>query len=206
LNDWGNEKAWHDECGVFGVWNHPQASRLAYLGLYAIQHRGQESTGIVTLEGESHHMIKGLGLVAEVFNDENLNQLPGKAALGHVRYSTTGMNSIHNAQPLTAQLFNGPVAVAHNGNIVNAEPLKQELKSQGSIFQGTNDTEIVLHMLARNPSNDLMECLKACLERIEGAYSLGVLSHKSLIVARDPHGFRPLVLGTLDEKHNGKPT
>ncbi len=202
----GSLKSWHDECGVFGVWNHPQASRLTYLGLYAIQHRGQESAGIVALEGETHRAIKGLGLVADVFNDENLNQLPGTAAVGHVRYSTTGMNSISNAQPLTAQLYNGPIAVAHNGNIVNAEPLKKELKAQGSIFQGTNDTEIVLHMLARNPSADLMECVKTCLERIEGAFSFGILSHKSLIVARDPYGFRPLVLGTMEDKFGGKPT
>ncbi|MES2963273.1 MAG: amidophosphoribosyltransferase, partial [Bdellovibrionota bacterium] len=133
-------KAWHDECGVFGVWNHPEASRLAYLGLYAIQHRGQESAGIVTLDKGAHIIKKGLGLVSEVFTDEALIALPGRSAVGHVRYSTTGMNQISNAQPLTAQLFNGPLALAHNGNIVNAEPLKQEMRAAGAIFHGTNDT------------------------------------------------------------------
>lgn len=201
-----HEKAWHDECGVFGVWNHPQASRLTYLGLYAIQHRGQESSGIVTLDGEYQHSRKGLGLVSEVFDDELLNTLPGKAAIGHVRYSTTGMNLLSNAQPLTAQLFNGPLALAHNGNIVNAERLKQELKAQGSIFQGSNDTEVLLHMIARYPSDDLMKCLRTCLERLEGAYSLTILSHKALVAVRDPQGFRPLVLGQLEDTYQGKPT
>lgn len=195
-----------DECGVFGVWNHPQASRLAYLGLYAIQHRGQESAGIVTLDGQIQHSRKGLGLVADVFNDETLNQLPGRAAIGHVRYSTTGMNSLANAQPLTAQLFNGPIAVAHNGNIVNADALKTELKGLGSIFQGTNDTEVILHLIARDPSDELLECLKPSLERLEGAFSFTILSHHALIAARDPHGFRPLVLGQIDEGFEGQPT
>ncbi len=214
MKAWGSEisegdsfaRSWRDECGVFGVWNHPQASRLSYLGLFAIQHRGQESTGIVALDGQAHHIKKGLGLVADVFDEQTLNALPGTSAIGHVRYSTTGMNSLNNAQPLTAHLFNGPVAVAHNGNIVNAEPLKQELREQGSIFQGSNDTEIILHMIARNPSSDLLQCLKGALERLEGAYSLTVLSHKALFAARDPMGFRPLVLGQLEEKFNDRPT
>ena len=198
-------KAFKDECGVVGIWNHPEASRLAYLGLFAIQHRGQESAGIVALDGHTHHVRKGLGLVADVFDNETLAMLPGTAAVGHVRYSTTGMNSLNNVQPLTAQLFNGPVAVAHNGNIVNAEPLKQELREGGSIFQGSNDTEVILHMIARNPSKDLMACLKASLERLEGAYSLTVLSHNAMMAARDPMGFRPLVLGQLDGGLEGKP-
>jgi len=196
----------HDECGVFGVWNHPQASRLSYLGLFALQHRGQESAGIVTLDGEIHHVQKGLGLVADVFSEDGLNAMPGHAAIGHVRYSTTGMNSLPNAQPMTAQLYNGPVAIAHNGNIVNALDLKRELTSKGSIFQGTSDSEIILHMVARYPSDDLLKCMKSSLELIEGAYSLALLSHKALIAARDPHGFRPLVLGQIDEGFGGKPT
>jgi amidophosphoribosyltransferase len=199
-------KSWRDECGVVGVWNHPEASRLAYLGLYAIQHRGQESAGIVSLDNQSHNAKKGLGLVGEVFDEESLQMLTGGAAVGHVRYSTTGRNALSNVQPLTAQLFNGPIAIAHNGNIVNAEPLKQDLKSQGSIFQGTNDTEIVLHMIARHPSNDLLECLKASLERLEGAYSFAILSHKAVFAVRDPSGFRPLVLGQMEELVNGRPT
>ncbi len=198
-------KAWHDECGVFGIWNHPESARLAYLGLYAIQHRGQESAGLVSLEGQTHHIKKGLGLVADIFDEASLQALPGNAAIGHVRYATTGLNSIANAQPLTAALFNGPLAIAHNGNIVNAEPLKQELRLLGSIFQGTNDTEVILHLIAKNDSKDLVTCLKSAVERIEGAFSLAVLSHKSLIAVRDPNGFRPLVLGTLDGGANGKP-
>jgi amidophosphoribosyltransferase len=193
-----NLKAWHDECGVFGIWNHVQASQLTYLGLYAIQHRGQESAGIVTLDGAVHHHKKGLGLVADVFDDQSLQDLPGTAAIGHVRYSTTGRNLLSNAQPLLAQLYNGPVAIAHNGNIVNSEPLKNELKSRGAIFQGTNDTEVILHLLAHHPSQNLVECLKDSVARLEGAYSLALLSHESLIACRDPHGFRPLVLGKLE--------
>lgn len=189
-----------DECGVFGIWNHSEASRLSYLGLYAMQHRGQESAGIISLNGTVQHTKRGLGLVSEVFDDESLNHLPGAAAIGHVRYSTSGMNSLNNAQPLTAQLFNGPVAIAHNGNIVNADNLKSELKSQGSIFQGTNDTEVILHMIARHPSSDLLECLQEALEHLEGAYSLVALSHQALFAARDPHGFRPLVLGQMEER------
>jgi amidophosphoribosyltransferase len=195
-----------DECGVFGIWNHPEASRLTYLGLYAIQHRGQESAGIVTLKGETHFVKKGLGLVADVFDDQSLSELPGDAAIGHVRYSTTGMNSIANAQPLAAQLYNGPIAVAHNGNIVNAQPLKDELRSCGAIFQGTSDSEIILHLVARSASDDFVRCLKASLDRLEGAFSLAALSHKALVAVRDPHGFRPLVLGQFDELHNGRPS
>lgn len=198
-------KTWHDECGVFGIWNHPESAHLTYLGLYAIQHRGQESAGIVTLDGQIHHTKKGLGLVADIFNEEALALLPGTAAVGHVRYSTTGMNSLANAQPLSASLFNGPIAVAHNGNIVNAEPLKRDLRAHGSIFQGTNDTEVILHLIARHDSTDLLTCLKESLERIEGAYSLTVLSHKSMFAVRDPRGFRPLVLGTMDGGCNGRP-
>ncbi len=187
--------SWRDECGVFGIWNHEEAARLAYLGLYAMQHRGQESAGIVTLQNGSHHVHKGLGLVGDVFSEESLQQLEGHVAIGHVRYSTTGQNSITNAQPLTAQLFNGPVAVAHNGNIVNNEKLRQALKAQGSIFHGTNDTETVLHLLSRNPSNHLIPALKESVQKLDGAFSLVVLSHDKLVAIRDPYGFRPLVIG-----------
>lgn len=190
-------KAWKDECGVVGVWNHQHASRIAYLSLYAIQHRGQESAGIVTLDEGVQRVQKGLGLVSDVFDDSTLDSLTGRAAIGHVRYSTTGFNQMANAQPLHSNLLNGPVAIAHNGNIVNAGPLKERLKAEGSIFQGTNDTEVILHLLAKYPSADLIECLKSSLGEIEGAFSLTVLSHKALIAARDPHGFRPLVLGKI---------
>lgn len=184
-----------EECGVFGIWNHEDASQLAYLGLFAIQHRGQESAGIVSLNEGSHLHHKGLGLVGDVFQEQDLNRLKGRAAIGHVRYSTTGENLLTNAQPLTANLLNGPVALAHNGNIVNSVKLKLELQKRGSIFQGTNDTEILLHLLSLNPSNDLPNALKESVNRLEGAYSLVVLSKESLIAVRDPKGFRPLVLG-----------
>ncbi len=190
-------KMFRDECGVFAIWNHPEAAKLAYLGLYALQHRGQESAGIVTLNNQEHFHHKALGLVDEVFDQKTIDRLIGKAAIGHVRYSTTGGNILGNAQPLTASLYNGPIAVAHNGNFVNAKKLRQELQAEGSIFQGTNDTEVLLHMIAQNRSKDLLECLKHALERVQGAYSLTVLSRKSLYAIRDPYGFRPLVLGRI---------
>lgn len=192
------ERTWKDECGVVGVWNNEHASRLSYLSLYAIQHRGQESAGIVTVDASGEHRVqKGLGLVQEVFDDVSLDRLSGRAAIGHVRYSTTGVNQMANAQPMQANLFNGPVAVAHNGNIVNANEIKKRLKEDGAIFHATSDTEVILHLIARHHSSNLIECLQAGLEELDGAYSLTVLSHQSLIAARDPYGFRPLVLGTL---------
>lgn len=196
------KSSWKEECGVFGIWNHAEAARLTYLGLYAMQHRGQESAGIVSLENldeekNIHHIHKELGLVADIFKESNLAGLKGKAAIGHVRYSTTGSNLITNAQPLTSNLLSGPVALAHNGNILNSTELRQILQSEGSIFQGTNDTEILLHLLARNPSNHLRSALMQSLPRLEGAYSLVILAHDRIIAARDPLGFRPLVLGKI---------
>lgn len=197
-------KSFKEECGVFGIWNHPEASRLTYLGLYAMQHRGQEAAGIVTLNTDSageepRHLIhKNVGLVADVFCEADLQKLKGKTALGHVRYGTTGGNSISNVQPLTSNLLNGPVAVAHNGNIVNSSILREALQREGSIFQGTNDTEILLHLISRNPSNQLLPALKDSLQDLTGAYSLVVLAHDQMIAVRDPYGFRPLVLGKLN--------
>ncbi len=190
-------KTWNEECGVIGVWNHEEASKLVYLGLYAMQHRGQESTGIVMLNEEGLHVQhKGLGLVADVFKAEELDRLQGRCGVGHVRYSTTGLNQLANAQPLTAQLMGGPIAIAHNGNIVNSEDLRDQLKKQGAIFQGTNDTECLLHMLARHPSIDLARSLHDSLLSIRGAFSMVVLTKSRLIAARDPYGFRPLSLAS----------
>ena len=205
------KSSWKDECGVFGIWNHPEAAKLTYLGLYALQHRGQESAGIVTLEqnlkgtdtNPVHHIYKGMGLVSDVFKESHMQNLKGKTAIGHVRYSTTGGNLLNNAQPLTSNLFSGPVAVAHNGNIVNSAVLREALQRDGSIFQGTNDTEIILHLLAKNTSTHLRSALKESLQHIEGAYSLVILAHDRLIAARDPLGFRPLVLGEIK---NGEQT
>ncbi len=195
------DKGWKDECGVFGIWNNPEAAKLTYLGLYAMQHRGQESAGIVTLDTAKsapvHRLHKALGLVSDVFNEANLSQLTGSAAIGHVRYSTTGDNLVANAQPLTSNLLSGPVALAHNGNIVNSKILREALQRDGAIFQGTNDTETLLHLLARNPSNHLVSALLESLKNLIGAYSFVVLAHDRLIAVRDPFGFRPLVLGQI---------
>jgi amidophosphoribosyltransferase len=146
-------KTWREECAVIGIWNHEEASRLAYLGLFAMQHRGQESAGVVSLYEHHHIHHKGLGLVSDVFSESDLIRLKGDAAIGHARYSTTGQNLLTNAQPITAQLLNGPLAVAHNGNIINAHELREQLQKEGSIFHGTNDTEVLMHLLARHPSN-----------------------------------------------------
>jgi amidophosphoribosyltransferase len=188
--------SWHEECAVFGVFGDPEASRMTYLGLYAQQHRGQESSGIVSLTSDGQHIVhKGMGLVGDVFQEADLIRLTGAAAIGHNRYSTTGASLQYNMQPLTAHLMNGPVAIGHNGNFVNAEALRNDLKGQGAIFQGTNDTECLLHMLARNKSSDIIACLKDALPQLVGAYSLVLLINDRLIAARDPFGFRPLVLG-----------
>jgi len=190
-------KQWREECAVFGVWNHEDAARLTYLGLYSMQHRGQESAGIVSLDENKKHIVhKGLGLVADVFKEQELNRLQGWSSIGHVRYSTTGENQLANAQPMTANLYNGPVAIAHNGNLVNAQDLRKTLQSEGAIFQGTNDTESVLHLISKTPTNDFIQALRTTLPKLVGAFSFVFLSHDKLVAARDPHGFRPLVLGT----------
>ena len=148
--------AFRDECAVFGIWGDPEAGRMTYLGLYAQQHRGQESTGIVCLNDKKHNHHKGMGLVGDVFTEEALEGLVGNAAIGHNRYSTTGESLLTNVQPLTATLSCGPVAIAHNGNIVNAAEVREELIKEGAIFQGTSDTEIVLHLMARRPEKNII--------------------------------------------------
>ena len=192
--------SWREECGVFGIWNHEEAAHLTYLGLYAIQHRGQEATGIVSLNEGRHRHFRGLGLVADVFTPNVLEKLPGKASIGHVRYSTSGGNKLSNAQPLTAQLVEGPIALAHNGNIVNGQELKEQLKEQGAIFHGSNDTEALLHLLATRRQSDLVTTLKACLPELVGAFSMVLLTQDKILAIRDPHGFRPLCLGKLKNK------
>jgi amidophosphoribosyltransferase len=185
-------------CGVFGVFNHPEASNLTYLGLYALQHRGQESCGIVSSDGSALHSHKSMGLVADVFgNQEIFKSLPGNAAIGHVRYSTTGSSVIKNVQPIMVDYSRGSIAVAHNGNIVNAQIIKDELEAYGSIFQTTMDTEIIVHLLATSKANSLLDRLTDSLNRIEGAYCLLFLTETRMVAARDPNGFRPLCLGRL---------
>ncbi len=194
-------KSFKDECGVFGVWNDEEAAKLTYLGLYALQHRGQESAGMVSLLGRGengiHSSHKGIGLVHDVFKEDQLERdLRGDVCIGHVRYATTGSNLLANAQPLTARLKRSAVAIAHNGNIVNAHVLRDKLTQEGAIFQGTNDTEVLLHLLARCGHMKFMDSLKESVVKLDGAFSLLLLTQKKLIAIRDPRGFRPLVLGT----------
>jgi amidophosphoribosyltransferase len=189
----------HDQCGVFGIWNHPEAANLAYLGLYALQHRGQESAGIAATDGTAFHVERAMGWVADVFSPERLRRLPGNRAIGHVRYSTAGSSNRKNAQPITANTARGPVAIAHNGNLTNAEALRKEMESDGAIFQSSSDTEVILHLLARAPAGPLEDQLAHALARVTGAYSLVLLTPTALLVVRDPYGFRPLSLGRLGE-------
>lgn len=185
-----------EECGIFGIFNHPEASNLTYLGLYALQHRGQEACGIVSSDGRILHAHKAMGLVADVFgNQQTFSRLPGKAAIGHVRYSTAGSSDIKNTQPIMVEYSRGAIAVAHNGNIVNAQLIRSELEAYGSIFQTSMDTEIIVHLLATARDDSLVDRITSALERVEGAYCLLFLTETRMIAVRDPHGFRPLCLG-----------
>jgi len=188
----------HDKCGLFGVYGHPEAARLTYLGLYALQHRGQESAGIVSTDGEALRLEKAMGLVNDVFTDERLDKLVGDRAMGHVRYSTAGDTVSANAQPILIECHRGPIALGHNGNIVNATLLRQELEAAGSIFQSTSDTEVILHLYARSHRGTLEDAIAASLSKVMGAFSLLFLTKDTLVAARDPWGFRPLVIGTLE--------
>ena len=188
-----------DECGVFGIFGHPEASNLTYLGLYALQHRGQESAGIVAADGERMRVSRAMGHVAEAFNEQSLGQLPGHLAIGHTRYSTAGESKIENAQPFLIDCAHGQIAVAHNGNLVNARELRDDLVHRGSIFQTGSDTEVVLHLYARSKAPSVEEALVESVAQLSGAFSLVLLTKNRLIAARDPHGFRPLALGRLGE-------
>ena len=189
------------ECGVVAVYGHPNAALLTYYGLFALQHRGQESAGIMAHDGSQlpFKTTKGMGLVSQVFNDENLSELPGTQAIGHVRYSTTGSSTILNAQPLSAHTGRGQLAIAHNGNLINAQSLRAELEQTGSIFQITSDSEIILHLLAQPPSSSEPTETLTALRRLEGAFSVVIMSEQEIIGLRDPHGFRPLSLGKLGD-------
>jgi amidophosphoribosyltransferase len=188
-----------DECGVFGIFGHPEAANLTYLGLYALQHRGQESAGIVAADGERLRVSRAMGQVAEAFNEQTLEKLPGHIAIGHTRYSTAGESKLENAQPFLIDCAHGQIAVAHNGNLVNARELRDELVRAGSIFQTSSDTEVVLHLYARSRGASVEDALVESIAQIRGAYSLVLLTKNRLIAARDPHGFRPLAVGKLGE-------
>ena len=197
---WRDDR-FHDECGLFGVWNHPEAGNVTYLGLYALQHRGQESAGIAASDGASIHTEKAMGWVADVFGRERLRRLPGHRAMGHVRYSTAGSSNLKNAQPIMATTARGPIAIAHNGNLTNADALRREMERDGAIFQSSSDTEVILHLLARAPAGPLEEQITHALAQVKGAYSLLILTLDALYAIRDPYGFRPLTLGRLRDAH-----
>ena len=188
-------------CGVFGIFGHPNAAELTYYGLYALQHRGQESAGIVTSDGRIFRAHRGMGLVPQIFDGEILHQLIGNSAVGHTRYSTTGSSQLKNAQPLTVDCARGQIAIAHNGNLTNAAKLRDELEGRGSIFQTTVDSEIILHLLAQPDANGSKNPFVHTLRKIEGAYSLVIMTEKELIGARDPFGFRPLCIGKLGDAY-----
>jgi amidophosphoribosyltransferase len=189
----------HDECGVFGIWGAEEAANLAYLGLHALQHRGQESAGIVTTDGQSLFAHRALGLVHDVFAESTLSRLHGSAAIGHVRYSTTGESHLKNAQPIAIDYAHGSIAVGHNGNLTNAEELRRKLEEQGSIFATTTDTEVLVHLIARSKATTTVERVIEALKQVEGAYSMVFITPEELIAVRDPHGFRPLCLGQLKD-------
>ncbi|MFH0925247.1 MAG: amidophosphoribosyltransferase [bacterium] len=187
-----------EECGVIGIYGHPEAAKLAYLGLYALQHRGQESAGIVTCEKSRLFVEKGMGLVADIFTEDCLARLPGDIGIGHVRYSTAGSSLLKNAQPIVVDYAKGPLAVAHNGNLVNSKSVRSRLEKEGSIFQSTTDTEVIIHLIARSRKEGFVDRLIEALMEIKGAYSLVILTENSVIGVRDPYGVRPLILGKVD--------
>ena len=190
-----------DECGVFGIFGHPEAANLTYLGLYALQHRGQESAGIATADGEKIRISRAMGHVAEAFDERALEGLPGHVAVGHTRYSTAGESKLQNAQPILIDCAHGQIAVAHNGNLVNARELRDRLVRDGSIFQTSSDTEVVLHLYARSREHTVEDALIESISQVSGAFSLVLMTKDRLNAARDPHGFRPLAIGRLGDAY-----
>jgi amidophosphoribosyltransferase len=190
-----------DECGVFGIYGHPEASNLTYLGLYALQHRGQESAGIATADGTMIRLSRAMGHVSDAFDERTLDQLPGHIAIGHTRYSTAGESRLQNAQPILIDCAHGQIAIGHNGNLVNARELRDQLVRDGSIFQTSSDTEVILHLYARSRESSVEDALIESISQVSGAYSFVLLTKDRLIAARDPHGFRPLALGRLGDAY-----
>ena len=192
-------------CGVVAIYAHPEASKLAYLGLHMLQHRGQESAGIVSSDGVTLHTHKAMGQVADIFTEPVLAQLTGPLAIGHTRYSTAGDSALLNAQPITVDCNKGMIALAHNGNLVNAHIIRQKLEQQGSIFQTTSDTEVIVHLVAQSREQTLPEAIADALRRIEGAFSLVLMTRDRVFAVRDPRGFRPLSMGRIKSTEAGKP-
>src|SRR2546430_2148648 len=190
----------HDECGVVAIFSHPEAEKLAYLGLHALQHGGQESAGIVSSDGLTSRTHKAMGSVADIFTEDVLSKLHGTLAIGHTRYSTAGDSALLNAQPILVQSNKGSIAVAHNGNLVNAQEVRSRLERQGSIFQTNSDTEVIVHLIALSREQTLPEAITDALRSVEGAFSLVILSLDRLLAERDPRGFRPLAMGGIPAK------
>jgi len=188
----------NEECGIFGVYGHPEAANLTYLGLYALQHRGQEGSGICSSDGRHLFLEKSRGLVADVFSEKRLKRLPGHAAIGHNRYSTAGSSVLRNVQPIVANFALGTLAIAHNGNLVNATELRESLENEGAIFQSSSDSEVIVHLIAHAKGDDFDERVLHALKQINGAFSLLIMREKELIAVRDPYGVRPLSLGVKD--------
>ncbi len=193
--------AFKDECGVFGIFGHPEAANMTYLGLYALQHRGQESAGIAASDGERVRLSREMGYVADIFDGETLAHLKGSLAIGHVRYSTAGESRLSNAQPILIDCAHGQISICHNGNLVNARELRDELVQQGSIFQSGSDTEVILHLYARSRARNIDDAIVESVSQVQGAFSLVMLTPDRLIALRDPHGFRPLALGRLGDAY-----
>src|SRR5581483_9828810 len=189
----------HDECAVFGIYGHKESANLTYLGLYALQHRGQEASGIVSGGGNHFYVEKGIGLVADIYTKSVLKRLPGHIAIGHNRYSTAGDNNLKNVQPLTVNFAFGNLALAHNGNLINAVMLRHELEAYGAIFQSTTDSEVIIHLIAHSRADTLLARIIDALSQVRGAFSVVLLTDDGVIAARDPHGFRPLCLGRIKD-------
>jgi amidophosphoribosyltransferase len=200
LRDSGGDDRFHDQCGVFGIFGHTEAANMTYLGLHALQHRGQESAGIVTSDGERLFAHRAMGLVQDAFTQDQLSRLPGRIAIGHVRYSTAGGSHLKNAQPIAVDYSNGSLAVCHNGNLTNAEELRSELEENGSIFQSDTDTEVFVHLVAVSKEIAVEDRIAHALTRVKGAYSLLFLTEKEVVAVRDPMGIRPLCLGVLHDE------
>jgi amidophosphoribosyltransferase len=190
-----------DECGVFGIFGHPEAANMTYLGLYALQHRGQESAGIAASDGQQVRISRAMGYVADTFDSQTLSELPGALGIGHVRYSTAGESKLLNAQPILIDCAHGQIAICHNGNLVNARELRDELVRQGSIFQSNSDTEVILHLYAKSKARNVEDAIVESVSQAQGAFSLVMLTRDRLVAIRDPHGFRPLALGRLGEAY-----
>src|SRR5580693_7389654 len=186
-----------EECGVMAVYGHPDAARMTYWGLYALQHRGQESAGIASADGQEVNDIKGMGLVSEIFTDEVLAKLPGHIAIGHTRYSTTGDSALLNAQPISVESTKGLIAIAHNGNLVNLGNSKERLERDGALFQTTSDSEVIIQLIAHSKATTLVDAMADSLSQIEGAFSIVLMTRNRIFAARDPQGFRPLSMGRI---------